>query len=76
MTSEQKIQALEAENAQLRGQNKTQEDTIKRLWVDRQKKIKRIQIQQFIIDRAEAEQPPTWKDKIIAEANEVFRDGV
>lgn len=68
MTPEQKIARLEA-------QVETQEATIKRLWVDRQKKIKRIAIQQWIINKAEAEQPPTWKERIMQEANEVFRDG-
>ena len=68
MTPEQKI-------AQLEAQVETQEATIKRLWVDRQKKIKRIAIQQWIIDKAESEQPPTWKERIMQQANEVFKDG-
>ncbi len=60
---------------QLRAQVETQEDTIKRLWVDRQKKLKRIAIQQHMIDKAATALSPTWKERVLQEANEVFMDG-
>jgi hypothetical protein len=75
MTPEQQIAQLKAENARLREMNETQDATIRRLWVANQKKTRRCEIQQWIIDKAEQDQPPTWKERIMQQANEVFKDG-
>ena len=56
-------------------QIETQADTIKALWVKIARLKRRCEIQQWIIDKAEADQPPTWKERIMQEANEVFKDG-
>jgi uncharacterized coiled-coil protein SlyX len=68
MTTGDRIKQLEMQVA-------NQEAAIKRLWVDRQRHLKRIAIQQWIIDKAEQAQPKTWKEQIMAEASEVFKDG-
>ena len=56
-------------------QIETQAETIKALWVKIARLKRRCEIQQWIIDKAEADQPPTWKERIMQEANEVFKDG-
>lgn len=68
------IERLQIERDKLAQQVETQAETIKRGWVENSRLRRRCEIQQRIIDKADAIIPPTLKQQAIAEAEALFKE--